>query len=47
VLAQPPDEWGSRAIVAWARALAAGSGYDADIDSAVQTAAVLDAIYGR
>jgi predicted dehydrogenase len=47
LLAAPPDEWGGRAIVAWARALGAGTGYDPDIETAVPTAAALDAIYGR
>ncbi len=46
-LADPPDEWGGRAIVAWARRLAAGARYDPAIETAVQVAAALDAIYGR
>jgi predicted dehydrogenase len=47
MLAQPPDAWGGRAIIDWARRLAAGSGYSNSIDSAVQVAAALDRIYGR
>jgi len=46
-LAGPPDAWGGRAILAWARQLAAGGRYSPDIESAVQVAAALDAIYGR
>jgi predicted dehydrogenase len=46
-LASPPDAWGGRAIVDWARRLAAGSGYSSSIESALQVATVLDRIYGR
>ena len=47
MLAQPPDAWGGRAIVDWARRLGAGSGYSSSIESAIQVAATLDRIYGR
>jgi predicted dehydrogenase len=47
VLAEPPDAWGGRAIVDWARGLGAGSGFAASIEPAVQVATVLDRIYGR
>jgi predicted dehydrogenase len=46
-LAEPPDAWGGRAILAWARQLAADGRYSPAIESAVQVAATLDAIYGR
>jgi predicted dehydrogenase len=46
-LCEPPDDWGGRAIVAWGRQLAGGQRYAPSIESALQTAAVLDAIYGR
>ena len=46
-LAEPPDAWGGRAIVDWARRLAAGARYDKSIETLVQVAAVLDRIYGR
>jgi predicted dehydrogenase len=46
-LAEPPDEWGGRAIVAWARQLAGGARYSPTIEPAVKTALVMDAIYGR
>jgi predicted dehydrogenase len=47
-LASPPDDWGGRAAVHWARALANNGGrYDPSIERLVEVAAVLDAIYGR
>jgi predicted dehydrogenase len=46
-LATPPDAWGGRAVVDWARRLAAGSGFESDIERAVDIARVLDRIYGR
>jgi predicted dehydrogenase len=45
VLAQPPDEWGGRAAVAWARQLSASSAFDEDVEHAVDVARVIDAIY--
>jgi predicted dehydrogenase len=47
LLAAPPDAWGGRAIVDWARRLAGGAGYSPAIESAMQVARVLDRIYGR
>jgi predicted dehydrogenase len=46
-LAGPPDDWGGRATVTWARLLAGGAQYSPAIESAVQVARTLDAIYGR
>jgi predicted dehydrogenase len=46
-LAEPPDEWGGRAILDWSRRLAAGGRYDSAIETTQRVAAVLDAIYGR
>lgn len=46
-LASPPDEWGGRAAVAWARRLAQDGTFDREIEHMQQVAAVLDAIYGR
>lgn len=46
-LSQPPDAWGGRAVVDWARRVAAGGEYDPCIETAQRTAEVLDAIYGR
>ena len=47
-IASPPDDWGGRAAVAWARKLRhEGRGFDPAADRLVQVAAVLDAAYGR
>ncbi|GLC24303.1 Gfo/Idh/MocA family protein [Roseisolibacter agri] len=46
-LAEPPDAWGGRAAVAWARALASGARFDPDVERIVEVAAALDGIYGR
>ena len=46
-LVEPPDAWGGRAAVRWAADLAAGKGFDAEIERLVAVAQVLDAIYGR
>jgi predicted dehydrogenase len=46
-LADPPDAWGGRAVVDWARRLAGGARYDKSIETLVQVASVLDRIYGR
>jgi predicted dehydrogenase len=47
LLSSPPDAWGGRAVVEWARHLGAGQGYSPAIESAVDVATVLDRIYGR
>jgi predicted dehydrogenase len=46
-LAEPPDNWGGRAIDSWARQLAAGGRYSPAIEPLMQVAGTLDAIYGR
>jgi predicted dehydrogenase len=46
-IARPPDTWGGRAVVAWARRLASDPGYDADAERLVELAAAVDGIYGR
>jgi len=46
-LAVPPDDWGGRAAVQWARALASGGAFDPEIERLEEVAAVLDAIYER
>jgi predicted dehydrogenase len=46
-LASPPDAWGGRAIVAWARRLGTDRRFDPEVDRALAVARVLDAIYGR
>lgn len=46
-LVDPPDAWGGRAAVAWARQLAADGRFDPDIEHVGEVAAVIDRIYGR
>jgi predicted dehydrogenase len=45
-LAEPPDAWGGRAGVDWARRLAAGERFHPEAERLVQVASVLDRIYG-
>ena len=47
LLAEPPDIWGGRAAVAWARQLAHSPAYDAEVERQIEVASALDAIYGR
>ncbi len=47
VLVEPPDDWGGRALIAWARRLAVGRAFDPAADELVEVARVLDRIYGR
>ncbi len=47
ILAEPPDAWGGRAIVHWARRVAAGERFDPAAEQFVTTAQAIDAIYGR
>ncbi|HYC31836.1 MAG TPA: Gfo/Idh/MocA family oxidoreductase [Gemmatimonadales bacterium] len=44
-LAAPPDDWGGRAAVDWARRVARGERFDPAAERFVTVAAVLDAIY--
>jgi predicted dehydrogenase len=46
-LASPPDAWGGRAAAYWATRLAGGSRFDPAAERFVDSAAVLDGIYGR
>lgn len=46
-LASPPDAWGGRAAVDWARRLAAGARFDPAVERIVEVASVLDRVYGR
>jgi predicted dehydrogenase len=47
-IASPPDEWGGRAAVNWARTLRQqGKRFDPAAEKLVKVAAVLDAAYGR
>ena len=47
MLAEPPDEWGGRAAVDWARRLAQGERFDVSAERLVDVARVLDGIYAE
>ncbi|MEX2583478.1 MAG: Gfo/Idh/MocA family oxidoreductase [Gemmatimonadota bacterium] len=47
LLAEPPDAWGGRAAVDWARRLADGATFDDSAEELIAVAQVLDRIYGR
>ena len=46
-LAGPPDAWGGRAVVEWARRLAEDPRFDPAAGHLIEVATLLDAIYGR
>lgn len=46
-LAAPPDDWGGRAAVEWARRLGAGERFDPAAERLVEIASVIDRAYGR
>ena len=46
-LAEPPDRWGGRAIVDWAKRLAESPVFDPSVEQVVTVSEVLDRIYGR
>jgi predicted dehydrogenase len=45
VLAEPPDDWGGRALAAWADRLAGSAAFDPAAEEHVALAAVLDEVY--
>ena len=47
LLAEPPDDWGGGAILAWIEQLAGGSRYDPAIEQHEEVARIIDAIYGH
>jgi predicted dehydrogenase len=46
-LASPPDDWGGRAIVDWARSVAAGHRFDPSAERLIEVAVLIDTIYER
>jgi len=46
-LTAPPDSWGGRAIIDWARRVAQGNRYDAGIESVLLTSEILDRMYDQ
>jgi predicted dehydrogenase len=47
LLSAPPEDWGGRAALQWARQLAAEKSYRSDIEPLIKVAETLDKIYGR
>jgi predicted dehydrogenase len=47
LLAAPPDDWGGRAVCAWAQRLAADPTFDSGAEGLVAVSTVIDRIYGR
>jgi predicted dehydrogenase len=47
LMASPPDDWGGRAAADWVRRLAAGERFEGSTSGLLQTAEVLDRLYGR
>jgi predicted dehydrogenase len=47
IIARPPDAWGGRAAIAWARRLALSKTFDEDAGRYIAVARVMDRIYGR
>ncbi len=47
VLCEPPDPWGSGAIVDWAQRLSAGQGFNPECEQYHKVSVALDKIYGR
>jgi predicted dehydrogenase len=46
-IAQPPDQWGGRALVSWASRIAEDPSFDPDVEQLVPVAQLIDEIYGR
>jgi predicted dehydrogenase len=46
-LVDPPDAWGGRAAIAWARRLALTPAFDPDAERLVEVSSIIDRIYGR
>ena len=46
-LIEPPDAWGGRAALEWARQLQESPAFDREVSHAVETARTLDLLYGR
>ncbi len=43
----PPDDWGGRALIAWASRIASKRSFDRDVEHVVSVAELIDMIYGR
>lgn len=47
LLTEPPDAWGGRALVAWARQLRQAPRFDRSAEQFIQVAQIVDRLYGR
>jgi predicted dehydrogenase len=47
VLVEPPDAWGGRAAIAWARRLALTPNFDPEAARLVEVSRIIDMVYGR
>ncbi|RDJ03830.1 Gfo/Idh/MocA family protein [Rhizobium grahamii] len=45
-LVEPPDDWGGRAAIGWARRLHRNSGFDPECESSIGVAEAIERIYG-
>lgn len=46
-LAEPPDDWGGRAVRQWVDQLQIDPSFDPDVQRCLQVASIIDSIYGR
>lgn len=46
-LSEPPDDWGGRALIAWAQRLREEKHFDPEVSSTIPIARVIDSVYGR
>jgi predicted dehydrogenase len=46
-IAEPPDDWGGRALIGWAKRLSRERCFDPKVETLVEVAALIDRIYGR
>jgi hypothetical protein len=46
-LVEPPDDWAGRAAAEWVRKLVRGERFNGSTDGLLETARVLDRLYGR
>jgi predicted dehydrogenase len=46
-LAEPPDEWGGKALVNWIKQLSQDADYNGEAEKFIRSAEIIDRIYGR
>ncbi len=47
LISSPPDDWGGKALIDWAKRLQTSDSFNEEINSYQQVAAVIDKLYGR